>query len=106
MPRTEISSPPTRSSTTKVNPRSRFWDERTRRPTRSAAASWRRGDEAQNMTMRSGANSHDAKVEMRSVSNSHDAKVEMNPDQSSGRDETRLERLDRNLAEMQDELRV
>jgi drug/metabolite transporter (DMT)-like permease len=43
---------------------------------------------------------------MRSVSNSRDAKVEVDRVQGDGRDETRLERLDRNLAEMQDELRV
>jgi len=42
----------------------------------------------------------------RSVSNSRDARVEVDRLQGDGRDETRLERLDRNLAEMQDELRV
>lgn len=42
----------------------------------------------------------------RSVSNSREAKVAVSAEQSAGRDETRLERLDRNLAEMQDELRV
>ena len=43
---------------------------------------------------------------MRSASNSHDVKVKVDRLQGDGRDETRLERLDRNLAEMQDELRV
>jgi drug/metabolite transporter (DMT)-like permease len=43
---------------------------------------------------------------MRSVSNSRDVKGDMDTQPGSGRDETRLERLDRNLAEMQDELRV